>query len=199
MTPEILELYRGAAGAQLEGRAPSVTCTISPALPFVLLDPEKTHSTDTQKKNGDIVCSGIIESARAALEAGVKVGLGTDSSCPFVTQYDMWREVAYFAKYVGVSNAFALHTATQVNAELLGLGGETGTVECGKAADILVTHENPLDDLCALREPMHVMCRGNLVRKLKVKRIPEVDAELDAIMAMPAEALAEELARDGVA
>ena len=199
LTPEILELYRGAAGTQLEGRAPSVTCTISPALPFVLLDPEKTHSTDTQKKNGDIVCSGIIESARAALEAGVKVGLGTDSSCPFVTQYDMWREVAYFAKYVGVSNAFALHTATQVNAELLGLGGETGTIECGKAADILVTRENPLDDLCALREPMHVMCRGDLVRKLKVKRIPEVDAELDAIMAMPAEALAEELARDGVA
>ncbi len=65
MTPEILELYRGAAGTQLEGRAPSVTCTISPALPFVLLDPKKTHSTDTQKKNGDIVCSGIIESARA--------------------------------------------------------------------------------------------------------------------------------------
>lgn len=199
LTPEILELYRGAAGTQLEGRAPSVTCTISPALPFVLLDPEKTHSTDTQKKNGDIVCSGIIESARAALEAGVKVGLGTDSSCPFVTQYDTWREVAYFAKYVGVCNAFALHTATQVNAELLGLGGETGTIECGKAADILVTRENPLDDLCALREPTHVMCRGDLVRKLKVKRIPEVDAELDAIMAMPAEALAEELARDGVA
>ena len=192
MTPEILELYRGAAGTQLEGRAPSVTCTISPALPFVLLDPGKTHSTDTQKKNGDIVCSGIIESARAALEAGVKVGLGTDSSCPFVTQYDMWREVAYFAKYVGVSNAFALHTATQVNAELLGLGGETGAIECGKAADILVTRNN-------LREPIHVMCRGDLVRKLKVKRIPEVDAELDAIMAMPAEALAEELARDGVA
>ena len=199
LTPEILELYRGAAGTQLEGRAPSVTCTISPALPFVLLDPKKTHSTDTQKKNGDIVCSGIIESARAALEAGVKVGLGTDSSCPFVTQYDMWREVAYFAKYVDVSNAFALHTATQVNAELLGLDGETGTIECGKAADILVTRENPLDDLCALREPMHVMCRGDLVCKLKVKRIPEVDAELDAIMAMPAEALAEELARDGVA
>ena len=199
LTPEILELYRGAAGTQLEGRAPSVTCTISPALPFVLLDPEKTHSTDTQKKNGDIVCSGIIESARAALEAGVKVVLWTDSSCLFVNLYDMWREVAYFAKYVGVSNAFALHTATQVNAELLGLGGETGTIECGKAADILATRKNPLDDLCALREPIHVMCRGDLVRKLKVKRIPEVDAELDAIMAMPAEALAEELARDGVA
>ncbi len=50
LTPESLELYRGAAGTRLEGRAPSVTCTISQALPFVLLDPEKTHSTDTQKR-----------------------------------------------------------------------------------------------------------------------------------------------------
>ncbi len=181
------------------GRAPSVTCTISPALPFVLLDPEKTHRPIHKRRTVTSCARASSESARAALEAGVKVGLGTDSSCPFVTQYDMWREVAYFAKYVGVSNAFALHTATQVNAELLGLDGETGTIECGKAADILVTRENPLDDLCALREPMHVMCRGDLVCKLKVKRIPEVDAELDAIMAMPAEALAEELARDGVA
>ena len=37
------------------------------------------------------------------------------------------------------------------------------------------------------------------MRKLKVKHIPEVDAELDAIMSMPTEALTEELARDGVA
>lgn len=88
MTPRSWSCIAAPRAPQLEGRAPSVTCTISPALPFVLLDPEKTHSTDTQKKNGDIVCSGIIESARAALEAGIKVGLGTDSSCPFVTQYD---------------------------------------------------------------------------------------------------------------
>lgn len=66
MTPEILDLYRGSAGTQLPGRLPSVTCTISPALPFVLLDPEKTHSTDVQKTNGDIVCAGIIDSAREA-------------------------------------------------------------------------------------------------------------------------------------
>ena len=198
MTPEIIHLYHGAAGTQLACRVPSVTCTISPALPFVLLDPEKTHSTETQKKNGDIVCAGIIESARTALKEGIKVGLGTDSSCPFVTQYDMWREVAYFAKYVGVDNAFALHTATQVNAELLGLAEETGTVAPGMSADILVTRGNPLDDLTALREPVHVMCRGELARKIKVKHLAEIDAELDSILAMPAEALAEELARDGI-
>ena len=185
MTPEIVDLCRGASGTQLECRAPSVTCTISPALPFVKLPPEKTHSTEVQKANGDIVCAGIVQSAREALEAGIPVGLGTDSSCPFVTQYDMWREVAYFAKYVGVSNAFALHTATAVNARLLGLGDETGTVEVEKSADLIVVDANPLDDLSALRDVRHVMCRGAFVEHPRVKRIAELDEELDWIMSQP--------------
>lgn len=185
MTPEIVDLYRGGAGTQLEGRTPSVACTISPALPFVKLPPEKTHSTEVQKANGDIVCEGIVQSARDALAAGIPVGLGTDSSCPFVTQYDMWREVAYFAKYVGVSNAFALHTATAVNARLLGLGDETGTVEVGKSADLIVVDANPLDDLSALRDVRHVMCRGAFVEHPRVKHIAELDEELDWIMSQP--------------
>ena len=187
MDDEIRELYKGAAGTQLAGRPASVTCTISPALPFVLLAPEKTHSTEVQKVNGDIVCNGIINSAREALEAGIPVGLGTDSSCPYVTQYDMWREVAYFAKYAGVSNAFALHTATQVNAGLLGLGNVTGTVEVGKDADLLVVAGDPLVDLSALRAPLHVMARGKLADKLKVKHIAELDRELDWILDQPVE------------
>lgn len=186
MTPEILDLYQNGT-AQLSGRPASVTCTISPALPFVMLDPEKTHSTEVQKTNGDIVCEGIIKSAREALDAGIPVGLGTDSSCPYVTQYDMWREVAYFAKYVGVSNAFALHTATQVNAQLLGLGDTTGVVAVGYDADLLAVAGNPLEDLAALRQPLHVMARGRLADRLKVKRYPELDAELDEIMVRPAE------------
>ncbi len=186
MTPEILDLYQNGT-AQLSGRPASVTCTISPALPFVMLDPEKTRSTEVQKTNGDIVCEGIIKSAREALDAGIPVGLGTDSSCPYVTQYDMWREVAYFAKYVGVSNAFALHTATQVNAQLLGLGDTTGVVAVGYDADLLAVASNPLEDLAALRQPLHVMARGRLADRLKVKRYPELDAELDEIMARPAE------------
>lgn len=185
MTPEIVDLYRGGAGTQLEGRTPSVTCTISPALPFVKLPLEKTHSTEVQKANGDIVCEGIVQSARDALAAGIPVGLGTDSSCPYVTQYDMWREVAYFAKYVGVSNAFALHTATAVNARLLGLGDETGTVEVGKSADLIVVGANPLDDLSALRDVRHVMCRGAFVEHPRVKHIAELDEELDWIMSQP--------------
>lgn len=186
MTPEVVELYRSGA-SQLKGRKPSVTCTISPALPFALLDPAKTNSTEVQKVNGDIVCAGIIESARTAVERGIPVGLGTDSSCPYVTHYDMWREVAYFAKYVGVSNAFALHTATQVNADLLGLGDVTGRIEEGYDADILVTDGNPLEDLAALRTPRMVMARGVFADGLRIKHLRNLDEDLDWIMARPAE------------
>lgn len=185
MTDDVRDLFLGAAGTQLPGRPASLTCTISPALPFALLDPEKTASTEVQKLNGDIVCEGIIKCAREALDAGIPVGLGTDSSCPYVTQYDMWREVAYFAKYVGVSTTFALHTATQVNAELLGLGKETGTIEVGKAADIIVCRNNPLEDLSRLSHLEHVMCRGVLADGLKVKHMPKLDEDLDWIMAQP--------------
>ena len=101
----------------------------------------------------------------------------------------MWREVAYFAKYVGVGNAFALHTATQRNAELLGLGDVTGTVAAGYDADLIVTRDNPLDSLSALARVTHVMARGRLNAHPRVKRNAALDAELDWIMDQPVEAL----------
>ena len=50
------------------------------------------------------------------------MGLGNDVGCPYVTQYDFWRELCYFHKYCGVSNRFALYTATLRNAQLAGIG-----------------------------------------------------------------------------
>ena len=164
------------------GRASSLTCTISPALPFVELGPEKTHSTQVQKTNGRIVYEGVVRAAQQALEAGIPVGLGTDSSCPYITQYDMWREVVYFERIVGASRPLALHTATLGNARILGLGEETGSIEAGKAADLIVVDRNPLDDLEALRDVRMVMARGVLDEQPRVKRLAELDAELDGFL-----------------
>ena len=164
------------------GRASSLTCTVSPALPFVELAPEKTKSTEVQKVNGRIVYEGIVRAAQQALAAGIPVGLGTDSSCPYITHYDLWREVAYFERLVGASRQMALHTATLGNARILGLGEETGSVEEGKAADLIVTKANPLENLEALRDVSMVMVRGKLDEHPRVKRIPELDAELDGFL-----------------
>lgn len=164
------------------GRASSLTCTVSPALPFVELAPEKTKSTEVQKVNGRIVYEGIVRAAQQALAAGIPVGLGTDLSCPYITHYDLWREVVYFERLVGASRQMALHTATLGNARILGLGEETGSVEEGKAADLIVTKANPLENLEALRDVSMVMVRGKLDEHPRVKRIPELDAELDGFL-----------------
>ena len=178
LTPELIALFKENG----VGRKSSLTCTVSPALPFVELDPEKTHSTAIQKVNGNIVYKGIVHAAQAALEAGIPVGLGTDSACPYVTHYDMWREVVYFERIVGAQRRLALHTATLGNARILGLGDETGSIEVGKTADLIVLDENPLDNLEALRQVKMVMARGKLVSGLSVKHLPELDRELDEFL-----------------
>ena len=99
--------------------------------------------------------------------------------CPWITQYDFWRELYYFHKYVGVSNAFALYTATLNSAVMAGIGNVTGSVEAGKCADLIVTKNNPLDDLRALRNVDLVMARGRLYNNPRFKTKNIVTKELD--------------------
>ena len=124
---------------------------------------------------------GIIECAKACLAAGIPVGLGTDTGCPYITHYDMWREVRYFHTFCGVSNAFALHTATLGNAKIAGIDGITGSLTPGKSADLIVTAGNPLEDLEALRHVSVVTMRGKLFRDPKVRKMPDCERELDKV------------------
>lgn len=168
---EILALFREKNACHI--------CTISPALPLAKFSPELTHSTEMMRYNGNVVMEGIIGCAKAALAEGIPVGLGTDTACPFVTHYDMWRELHYFHKYVGVSKTFALYTATKRNAAIAGIEKETGSIEAGKSADFLITEESPIEDLGALRNPYMVVMRGKRIEKPAVKKYPLCEQELD--------------------
>lgn len=83
----------------------------------------------------------------------------------------MWRELVYYERIVGAPRKLALHTATLGNARILGLGDETGSIEVGKAADLIVLEENPLENLETLRQLKMVMARGKLVSGLSVKHL----------------------------
>lgn len=117
--------------------------TLSPALPYALFDRSITNASEVEQFNGNVVFEGIIDCAKAAIANDIPVVLGNDVGCPWITQYDFWRELYYFHKYVGVSNTFALYTATCRGAEMAGIGDITGTLEPGKCADMIVVEKNP--------------------------------------------------------
>ena len=156
--------------------------TISPALPYAFFDRSITNATEVEQYNGKIVFEGIVDCSKAAIANGIPVVLGNDVGCPWITQYDFWRELYYFHKYVGVSNAFALYTATLRSAELAGIGTITGSIQKGKSADMIVTAQNPLEDLRVLCHLEMVMARGTMIEHPNVKKRKQVEAELDKFL-----------------
>ena len=171
---ETLELFKK-SGAFL-------CTTLSPALPYALFDRSITNATEVEQFNGNVVFEGIIDCSKKAIANDIPVVLGNDVGCPWITQYDFWRELYYFHKYVGVSNTFALYTATSRSAELAGIADETGTIAPGKCADMIVTRENPLENLRALRHVEKVIARGRIIDQPKVKIRKNVEAELDKFL-----------------
>jgi imidazolonepropionase-like amidohydrolase len=82
------------------------------------------------------------ESIRRAIEAGVKVAMGTDSGvCPHGQNA---RELGLMAD-CGMSPTDALVATTRTAADLLGVGDELGTLEPGKRADLVVVDGDPLE------------------------------------------------------
>lgn len=156
--------------------------TLSPALPYALFDRSITNTSEVEQFNGNVVFEGIIDCAKAAIANDIPVVLGNDVGCPWITQYDFWRELYYFHKYVGVSNAFALYTATCRGAEMAGIGDITGTLEPGKCADMIVVEKNPLEDLRVLRNVDMVIAQGKVIRAPKVKKKQIVETELDKFL-----------------
>lgn len=171
---EILALFKEKGAAHIT--------TLSPALPYALFDRSISKATEVEQYNGNVVFEGIRDCAVACLENGIPVGLGTDTGCAYVTQYDMWREMQLFYKYCGVTRKFALYSATLGNAKIAGIDKETGSIEEGKCADFVVTKKNPLEDLEALRNISMVVANGKVIQNPKVKKAPEVEREMDKFM-----------------
>lgn len=156
--------------------------TLSPALPYALFDRSITNASEVEQFNGKVVFDGIIECAKQALENDIPIVLGNDVGCPWITQYDYWRELYYFHKYVGVSNAYAIYCATLQAARMAGIDDETGSIEVGKSADMIVTKDNPLDDLLALRHIESVIMRGHRIDHPTNKINEQVKTELDKFL-----------------
>ncbi|HEX2347564.1 MAG TPA: amidohydrolase family protein [Ktedonobacterales bacterium] len=90
-------------------------------------------------------------SFRMAVEAGVKIAMGTDTGVG--PHGGNARELDLMSRYGGMSSMQAITASTRVAAELLHLDGQTGTLAAGKLADLLVVQGDPLADLGILAQP----------------------------------------------
>ena len=97
---------------------------------------------------------------KAALRIGVPIAFGTDSG---VYPHGMNAMEFGLMTDLGMTPAAALLAGTRDAAKLLGVQGDVGTLEAGKAADIVAVPGNVLSDIHATEHPVLVMHLGHLV------------------------------------
>ena len=74
-----------------------------------------------------------------------------------------------------------LWIATHENARILGIDKETGSIEIGKSADMIVVKDNPFESAEALRSMEDVFIKGQRLHQPKIKKNKMVEEALDAI------------------
>ena len=105
-----------------------------------------------------------LDFVRAAHLAGVRIAAGTDGMGGDRGLPNLHEELAFLVR-AGLTPLEALTAATRTAAEALGMGASHGTIEEGKAADLLVLRADPLADIRNTRQIDFVLKRGKIVEK----------------------------------
>lgn len=100
----------------------------------------------------------MLQNISRAFKAGVKIAGGSDAGTPFNYHENYADEVVLMHELLGMSPRQALHAATAVAAELIGL--HRGVLEPGEPADVLLLDTDIERDLRALRRPIAVIKDG---------------------------------------
>jgi imidazolonepropionase-like amidohydrolase len=110
----------------------------------------------------------VMDSHRRSFEwaarAGVTIAAGNDGGTPFNPSHDLVTETRLMAEW-GLGNMGAIRAATHGSARALGISEETGTVQEGKWADLLILEKDadPLQDISALGRVWMVVKEGKAV------------------------------------
>jgi imidazolonepropionase-like amidohydrolase len=100
----------------------------------------------------------MLANIRKAYENGVRIAGGSDAGTPYNYHENYAQEVELMWALLGMTPQQALHAATNVAAELVGL--HRGTLAIGEPADLLLLGRDAGEDVRALREPQCVLKNG---------------------------------------
>jgi imidazolonepropionase-like amidohydrolase len=115
------------------------------------------YVVDKAKAIGEVMQQNL----RRAYEAGVRFAGGSDAGTPYNYHENYAYEVELMHTLLGMTPQQALHAATAVAAELIGL--HRGTIALGEPADVLLLQSDVGDDVRALRNPAAVIKGGKVV------------------------------------
>ena len=101
------------------------------------------------------------ENFRRAYLGGAKMAFGTDGGV--YPHGDNGRQFAVMVEF-GMKPAEAIRSATLVNAELMSLGKQAGSIETGYFADIIAVSGDPLRDVTTLEHVRFVMKDGRVYK-----------------------------------
>lgn len=98
-------------------------------------------------------------------DRGIKFVAGMDMGVPNARFDDFAYTPEVMVTGMGISLMDAIVCSTKTSAECLGVIEETGTIEAGKSADVLITDGDPLADITALHNVNTIVKAGQLVKR----------------------------------
>ncbi len=125
-------------------------------------EPESKESKSLEKRERELrFKNGIRESFRMAVEGGIKIAMGSDSSV--IPHGENPKEIIWMATH-GMTPVQAIRAATLNAADLLGWSDRVGSLSAGKYADIIAVNGNPLENVKLLEDVRFVMKGGAVVK-----------------------------------
>jgi imidazolonepropionase-like amidohydrolase len=100
----------------------------------------------------------LLETVRVLHKAGVPIVAGTDQAVP---GFSLDREIELYVK-AGFTPMEAIQAATLVPAQAMGMEKESGTIEAGKRADVILVDGNPLENISDIRKVSTVFAVGRM-------------------------------------
>ena len=141
-----------------------VVPTFLPYMNYALLGEQEHQLMDTV-----LAARAIVDEKKRrfkeAFDLGVKVAFGRDSGGFMMDQGEFVQEMLYMED-AGMTPAQIIHAATEESAKLCGVFGETGSIDEGKSADMILLSASPLEDLRAFNTALlGVYMRGRYLGK----------------------------------
>jgi imidazolonepropionase-like amidohydrolase len=96
---------------------------------------------------------------KMAYKMGIKIATGADTGYGPNSTTRVGMEITNFIN-LGMKPIDAIRSATIIGAELLGISQQTGTIDIGKEADLIVVTKNPLNDFRTIQDVVFVMSNG---------------------------------------